>query len=464
MKEMSEKDNTTHSSNDSNREKRIIRNYTGNDNKMVVNNENKKYEELQELIGMPPYSIKPIVIILISAIVLCLLSFSYWFKYPDIVSAKIKITSTSPPARIKAKANGRFAEIYSINKQNVKKGELIGVIENLAQTKDVIQLKNQIQQILFDSINIGFFNVSNEIHLGDIQQPYLEFRNHLYEYLKFENLKYHNSKKKIIKEQIILTDNNYQRLIDQLPLVKKKLHLAHSYYKRDSILNCRSSITAKNFEESKSKYLQSILTYQDQHNTIDQTKLNILQKEEQLINLENEYISKKNQLKSQLHSALDKLHNSIKTWEQNYCLIAPMDGVVIFDEFWNENHNIKVGDDVLTVVSSTNNSSIIGKASFNPDNIGKIRLQQEAHISFSQYPKNEFGIVKGTVNYISQIPTSDGKYIIEVSFPDGLTSSYGIEIPLSQEMEASVDIITDKQRLIERLFSPLREILKRNMH
>ncbi|MDR2036511.1 MAG: hypothetical protein LBQ60_01160 [Bacteroidales bacterium] len=61
------------------------------------------------------------------------------------------------------------------------------------------------------------------------------------------------------------------------------------------------------------------------------------------------------------------------------------------------------------------------------------------------------------VHHISIVPSGDS-YIVEISFPDGLMTSYGKELPFTQEMQATAEIITDDLRQLERLFMPVKKI------
>lgn len=53
--------------------------------------------------------------------------------------------------------------------------------------------------------------------------------------------------------------------------------------------------------------------------------------------------------------------------------------------------------------------------------------------------------------------------MVGIVFRDGLSSSYGICLPVMQEMKATAGIVTEELRLIERLFQPLRKILREGL-
>ena len=48
-------------------------------------------------------------------------------------------------------------------------------------------------------------------------------------------------------------------------------------------------------------------------------------------------------------------------------------------------------------------------------------------------------------------------HMVGIAFREGLSTSYGICLPVMQGMKATVGIVTEELRLIERLFQPLRE-------
>ncbi len=58
------------------------------------------------------------------------------------------------------------------------------------------------------------------------------------------------------------------------------------------------------------------------------------------------------------------------------------------------------------------------------------------------------------------VPTAEGFYVVEINFPDGMKTNYGKILPITQQMQGSGDIITDDLRLIERLFMPIKKLLK----
>ena len=51
--------------------------------------------------------------------------------------------------------------------------------------------------------------------------------------------------------------------------------------------------------------------------------------------------------------------------------------------------------------------------------------------------------------------------MIEVEFPQNLTTNYGKVLYFSQQMSGTVEIITEDLRLIERFLNPIKSLIKR---
>ena len=156
--------------------------------------------------------------------------------------------------------------------------------------------------------------------------------------------------------------------------------------------------------------------------------------------------------------SVEELVNAISSWELNYCLFTPIEGQVTFTKYWNENQFVTSGEEVFTVVPGKQ-KTLMGRASLPVNRSGKVRVGQRVIVRFANYPDQEFGIVNGRVSTISLVPTEDN-YMVEIAFPDGLTTNYGKNLPVSHEMKATAEIVTDDLRLIERFFQPLKKILK----
>ena len=81
-------------------------------------------DEVQEILGTPPRWIIRWGITIMLLVVVILILGSYYYKYPDMISARITILSENPPVQIVAKSNGTLDRIFIDNNQQVASGEV----------------------------------------------------------------------------------------------------------------------------------------------------------------------------------------------------------------------------------------------------------------------------------------------------------------------------------------------------
>lgn len=111
---------------------------------------------------------------------------------------------------------------------------------------------------------------------------------------------------------------------------------------------------------------------------------------------------------------------------------------------------------------SEKKSDIRGKIILSLKDVRKVKPGQKVNIRFDDFPSMEYGFIHGTVSNISMAPVNSS-YIIEVELPQDRTTNYGTQLNLSPEMKGSAEIITEEVRLIQRLFIPLKSLIKQRI-
>lgn len=415
-------------------------------------------EEFQEVLGsVPPWILRRGITVL-AIIIVCLLVGSAIFKYPDIITTTMTLTGSTPPAALVAKANGKLQELNVEDKGFVKSGEYLAVIENPARKEDILQLKAFLKN----------FDISNpkalpeNLHVGHLQSLFSSFYITLFEYREFLRIQYYPQKIKMMKERLTQYDEYYQNLNRQKKIVEEQFDLSLSRFNRDSLLNKKGVLSGEEFETAKNQFLQGALTLENITSTIQSTEMQITQMNESLLDTEFQYIDRKNTLETQLHGYISQLKSEIDAWEQTYVFVAPIDGEVTFTTFWVENQNVTAGEVVFNIIP-TEEISLIGKAIMPMTRSGKVKTGQKVNIRFLNFPDNEYGIVIGYVKNISVVPAQTGQevnnYIVEVDLPNGLNTTYQMELPYLPEMQAQADIITEDYSVLQRFIMPIRKAL-----
>jgi HlyD family secretion protein len=146
-------------------------------------------------------------------------------------------------------------------------------------------------------------------------------------------------------------------------------------------------------------------------------------------------------------------------WKQKYLLIAPVNGRVSFTRFWSENQQVTEGEVVVTIIPE-NPGQVLGKINLSVEGAGKVKEGQQVNIKFANYPFMEFGMVKGIITSISEVPNKN-YYTLEVRLTNDLVTNYGTKIAFRQEMPGKAEIITENLSLLKRIINPVKSVIKR---
>ena len=419
-------------------------------------------EEFQEMLGAVPSWILRQGIWILAVTIVILLTGSIFFKYPDTITATMKLTGSTPPAKVVARTSGKLSELYISDNQNITAGACIGVIDNPANTKDIFYLKEFLKDI---GLNVDTLQnlPTKTLQLGDLQNIYSSFYQILFEYNEYKRTQYLSIKSDIVKSRINQYLKQKTNLQNQRSIVAQKLEIARNKYERDSILTEKGVISKQDLEDTQDQYLQNMLSLENISESIDNVEIQIGQMKESLFDADYTKEDKENTLRTKLRSLITELRTGIQNWELKYLLISPIDGKVSFTDFWTVNQNITADDEIFSIIPISNVKPF-GKAYLPVARSGKVKPGQQVNIRFESFPDDEFGMVKGIVSNISLVPTGDkNNYVVEIELPDVLTTTYNKKLPYNPDSQAQADIITEDVSLLERFFMPLRKILTENL-
>ena len=128
-------------------------------------------EEVHEILGATPHWIIRTGISIIFAVVIALLLGSWFFKYPDVKTSQISLTTENPPASLQALTSGKITELFYIENQEVKRSSIIAIIENTANYKHIAYLSSVIDTIT----DVRWLNNTLNLNLGELQTAYSAF-------------------------------------------------------------------------------------------------------------------------------------------------------------------------------------------------------------------------------------------------------------------------------------------------
>jgi len=421
-------------------------------------------EEVQEIMGNIPGWIIRWGLLVVFAVFALIIIGSWFFSYPEVVTAPLIITTYNTPAVLEAKIGGKIDRLLVTNEQIVKAGEVIAVIENTTDYNDLLLLEYEISELRepvnWDSVvcSAGF---TKAYLLGELQNQYVSFlknRKQFGHYLRQNHL---SLKIRLLEKQISKQEEIYFKQLIQLKYKTEELKLTQNSFDRDSMLYHLGTyaLTKSEYERSRQGYIQKISSFVGFESSLKSTEAANLRLQETKIELQLQLEREMNQYRMALDESIQLLKSSIVSWNDKYVLTSPIDGRITFTGYWNENQVVKPGDRLATVVP-LDETRIIAKAVIPPASIGKVKKGQDVHIKLSGFPYMEFGMLQGKVSYISLVPIKEG-YVAEIELIGGMKSSYSEQLKFIQQMDGTAEIITRKMRLISRFINPLRALIDR---
>ena len=419
-------------------------------------------DEVQEVMSrVPPWILRRGITTLF-VIVTALLIGSWLFKYPDTITANITVTSLEPPASIIARSTGKIDEIYAKNNQSVTAGTPLAIIQNPANSDDMltlIRLMREWEISGYPDDKADEFFVEKSFSLGAIQSVYAAFINSLSDYQNYKKLNYYPQKIASQKQQLIAQQEYHNRIIRQASVVSEQFHTSKSIFERDSILVSKKVISGNEYDISKSSFLQNKQSYLSFNASLKQSELQLMKGEENLLDLQQQATELERKYQLSLQNAIEALNAQIRAWERDYLLVSPIDGVVTQMGVWSSNQNVNTGETVFTVVP-TGQEKPKGKALLPVQGAGKVKIGQRVNVRINNFPDQEFGYLIGKIESISSVPTAEGFYVVEIEFPQGMKTNYAKILPITQQMQGKADIITEDLRLMERFFMPMKKLIR----
>jgi HlyD family secretion protein len=417
-------------------------------------------EEMDEILGKSPTWMLRRGVLLLFFIVLVLLTGSWLFKYPDIISAPIIITSNNPPSPVVARSNGRITAFYVSDKQPVIAGQYLAVLENTSDIESINQLKSLIAKTdsLDDSSYIKNINTSTISNLGDLQQYYLNWANAVINYQRYIELSFNAKKIKGLQEQKTLTNSYLEKLTGQNYLQSQNLRIANKQFNRDSTLLIQKAITPVELEKSEISLISSKSAYKNSELTLSNTQIQIAQLDQQILELQLNNENEQQRLINEVYSAFKNLRSEFTAWELANVLKSRVNGIVSAGKYWSINQNVKAGEQVMNIIPLKADKPV-GKITLPMAGAGKVKVGQQVNIKLTNYPYIEYGMLRGTIRTISAVP-DQGNYYVEIELKKGLLTNYNKTLPFSQEMTGNAEIITEDMRLLERLIGPVYALIK----
>ncbi|MBT2622171.1 MULTISPECIES: HlyD family secretion protein [Chryseobacterium] len=426
--------------------------------KEILDNIELRSESVQDILTRPPHWMIRWGNTIIFIILILILIMSYIIKYPEFVSAPIVVTSQNPPEKLEARTNSKIEKIFIKDHQEVKKNDVLMVMQSAANYKDVLELKKIIDSLAPNQLSSFPINETSHFKLGELQGDYNNFAKAFQDQDLFTRLQPYAPENLATNQSISEYRVRIATTKQQKSLEQAKYELTKKSYQRSQDLFTQGVIASVELEGEKIKYLQA-------QQNLENITISLSQMEEAISNLNKTKSgtainTEKDKINysSQSLQLFEQLRKSLKQWEQNFLVISSTDGIASFQQFFGENQFVKTGDAILSILPK-NKDKLVGRMYVPPINSGKITPGEKVLIKLDNYRFQEYGIVEGKVQNISLSTDDKGNYYVDVVLPKGLKTSYNRTLTFDKELKGNADIVTQDLRLIERFFYQIRKLL-----
>ncbi len=422
--------------------------YSINSNELVS-------EEIEDIIGQPPAWLVRYGSSVFFGLILMFIAGSAFFTYPNKVLAPVVITTRNPPLAVNARVDGEIVALPVRDTQHVKKGSLLAVMESAADYHEILALKKLLEE-LPDTMVPGV--VGNPFpdfdHLGSLQPFYADFIRACRDYHHFVELDYHRKKLGELQKELKNYRVYYNRLYRKRNLAGKELKLADKHFGRDSVLYSKKVLSEADYELSMGDWIRKKQAFEQTRIQLSEAAIQMSGLEKEILATRADFQNQKNERSLAVQNARKRLYGSLDEWEKKYMLVAPVSGKVSFTRVWALNQYVESGKPVMTLVPDTA-GEWIGRMKIPMTRSGQVKKGLPVNIRLKNYPYLEYGMIRGVVYSVSQVP-DENSYFVEVHFPHGLITLYGKKLTFRQQMEGTGEILTEKRSLLQRIFNPLR--------
>lgn len=259
-------------------------------------------------------------------------------------------------------------------------------------------------------------------------------------------------------QSVSVTQANIERVEAGLEIHRERLEIAQDLIDRGvsnraAFLDTQEAFTA--LEKEREIYLRELTQKRSQEVALAAEQRRII-------------TSQRNQLlqrRSEIEARLATLREQLRSAERRVLgatLLAPVSGVVDQLGVFTIGAVAQSGEALMRIVPEGQEIEI--EAVFSNIDIGFVRTGQQAKIGVDAYPSARFGFMNGIVSDVAadavEVTPNTWAYTVRIA-PENTMLIHGAEQHrLRIGMTSSVDIVTDKRRLISYFFAPIVDTIQ----
>jgi len=393
------------------------------------------------------------------------LALAWLIKYPDIVSAEAKITTQNPPIRVMAFSRGKIKTLMAQDKQTVNENELLAVLEDPADYKDIQTVEDKLNTIAVDNISsVAKLKLPEKLALGALQNSYSGLSQKIKDLQYFFRTNIAAQKILALEEQIAQTGMLNVSLKKQEKILDEEVRLSEKAWNRTKQMFEDGSGSKLDIEAAEAGFLQQKRQLENLRANNVNNNIRIEQLKVQILELGRDKQDVYSAKLLDIQKDISNIKTEIKNWKQNFIITAPIAGKISMAKVLSPNQFVNANESIMAIVPHDDAGKIICRAALLPEGAGKVKEKMDVNIQLNGFPYQEFGVVKAKVNHISLLPDEEN-FIAEIHIPDSLIVSdsilttYKKKVHFRQEMKAVAQIIAEEKTIFQRIFDKILDVI-----
>lgn len=415
-------------------------------------------DDIQDIITTVPSWLLRWGITVFFCILVLIVGLSALIKYPDIIKSELKIESPNSPKPVISKISGKLVKLLVKENETVNGGQALAYLESTANHNKVLNLLinlKELQKQMLQNKTAGniFFNQTDNLQFGELQSAYQVFFQEYLSYKSSVENGFNIKKRTYLQKDLVSLTKQQQQLNAQKTIEQKDLALANDEYEMHKKLTQQKVETSAEMRQEESKYLAKKAPLIQTESALISANSNYSAKEKEILELDNQLIEER----SKFLQALNSLISEAEDWKSRYVLTASQKGKLSYSGIVQENQVLAIGQEVFYV--NPGNEAFFGEMAIPQNSMGKVREGQEVLIKLKSYPFEEYGMLRGKIEYIADVPYKDSVFISKVDLKVRNTSDMRRPIHLKQGMMADAEIVTQDATILQRISRDLVKII-----
>lgn len=406
-------------------------------------------EEVNEIITAVPSWVLRRGITVVFLVILSIILLAAFIRYPDVISTSLKINSLNAPKPVYAKRAGKLTELLLPEKKRVELGTPIAFLESTGFHRDVLKLSAQLKslrEMVLSAKPLSLSLLSPNSNLGELQAAYQNFYQQYVQYLSTQKGGYYQEKRVFLERDLGSIKALKSQIVSQQKVQQKEYANIEQQYLSYQKLMAKNVISKSEFQEQENKYLSGKYPLQQTETALLNNTVAYATKEKEILDLENTIAEQR----AKFLQAINSVISDTEVWINQYVVLAPVAGTLGYAGVIQQNQTVTLNQELFVI--NPGNTDFFGEIQIPQNNMGKIRIGQRTLIKMHSYPYEQFGMIRGNINYISDVAFKDSVFIAKVGFKTFENKDNLHKIVLKNGMLGNAEIITEESSLLQRFY------------